>query len=61
MKPRADFDKIVDKRGKLIVVLNYNLMIPATDEQIQQVDLGKMSTDTAADMHYKDMYIDELT
>lgn len=28
MKPRADFDKIIDKRDKLIGVLNYNLMIP---------------------------------
>lgn len=28
MKPRADFDKIIDKKGKLIGVLNYNLMIP---------------------------------
>ena len=27
MKPKADFDKIVDKKGKLIGVLNYNLVI----------------------------------
>jgi len=61
MKPRADFDKIIDKRGKLIGVLNYNLMIPVTDEQIQRIDLGKMRTDTPADKHYKDLCIDELT
>lgn len=61
MKPRADFDKIIDKRGKLIGVLNYNLMVPVTDEQIQRIDLGKMRTDTPADNHYKDLCIDELT
>ena len=60
MKPRADFDKIIDKRGKLIGVLNYNLMVPVTDEQIQRIDLGKMRTDTPADKHYKDLCIDEL-
>lgn len=27
MSPRADFDKIIDKHGKLLGVLNYNLMI----------------------------------
>ena len=61
MKPRADFDKIIDKRGKLIGVLNYNLMVPVTDEQIQRIDLGKMRTDNPADKHYKDLCIDELT
>jgi len=61
MKPRADFDKIIDKRGKLIGVLNYNLMVPVTDEQIQRIDLGKMRTDTPADKHYKNLCIDELS
>ena len=61
MKSRADFDKIIDKRGKLIGVLNYNLMVPVTDEQIQRIDLGKMRTDTPADKHYKDLCINELT
>ena len=61
MKPRADFDKIINKRGKLIGVLNYNLMVPITDEQIPRIDLGKMRTDTPADKHYKDLCIDELT
>ena len=28
MNPRADFDKIINKKGKLLGVLNYNLMIP---------------------------------
>ena len=61
MKSRADFDKIIDKHGKLIGVLNYNLMVPVTDEQIHRIDLGKMRTDTPADKHYKDLCINELT
>ena len=28
MGARADFDKIIDRHGKLLGVLNYNLMIP---------------------------------
>ncbi|MBQ8198692.1 MAG: type III toxin-antitoxin system ToxN/AbiQ family toxin [Lachnospiraceae bacterium] len=32
MKSRADFDKITDKHGKLLAVLNYNLMIPVTEK-----------------------------
>ena len=60
MKPRADFDKIIDKHGKLIGVLNYNLMIPVEDKQIQRVDLKRMKTDTPADKYYKNLCIDEM-
>ena len=60
MKPRADFDKIIDKRGKLIGVLNYNLMIPVKDTHIKRVDLIKQRTDTLSEKHYKDLCIDEL-
>lgn len=34
MSARADFDKIIDKRGKLLGVLNYNLMIPIEEAQL---------------------------
>lgn len=34
MVPRADFDKIIDKHGKLLGVLNYNLMIPVEEPQL---------------------------
>lgn len=39
MKPRADFDKIFDRKGKLIGVLNYNFMIPVEEAQIYKVNL----------------------
>ncbi len=60
MKPRADFDKVIDRHGKLIGVLNYNLMIPVEDAQIQLVDLSNKKGDTVADKHYKQLCVDEL-
>ena len=60
MKPRADFDKIFDKKGKLIAALNYNLMIPVEDAQICKVDLKPNPKDTANEYHYKQLCIDEL-
>ena len=61
MKPRADFDKIVDKRGKLIGVLNYNLMIPVDEAFLQKVDLKPSKLDQPADRYYKQLCIDEIT
>ena len=60
MKPRADFDKIIDKKGKLIGVLNYNLMIPVEDNQIHIADLKVNKNDSPAERHYKELCIDEL-
>ena len=60
MIPRADFDKIVDKRGKLLGVLNYNLMIPVTEKQLIKVNLKPTKTDPAKDRYYKQLCIDEL-
>lgn len=60
MKPRADFDKIVNKQGKLIGVLNYNLMIPVNEKQLIKVDLKPSKTDSVNEKHYKQLCIDEL-
>ena len=60
MKPRADFDKIIDKHGKLIGVLNYNLMIPVDEKQLIKINLKCKSTDSASDKYYKQLCIDEL-
>ena len=61
MVPRADFDKIVDKHGKLLGVLNYNLMIPVDEPQLIKVDLTPNKFDTASDRYYKQLCIDEIT
>lgn len=60
MKPRADFDKIFDKKDKLIGVLNYNLMIPVEDAQIHKVNLKPDPNDFTSARHYKQLCIDEL-
>lgn len=60
MKPRADFDKIIDKHGKLLGVLNYNLMIPVTKQQLIKVNLKINETDSVREKHYKQLCIDEL-
>lgn len=60
MNSRADFDKIIDKRGKLLGVLNYNLMIPVSEQQLIRINLKPDKTDSIADRYYKQLCIDEL-
>ena len=43
-----NFDKIFDKKGKLLGVLNYNLMIPVEDKQLIKVNLKEDKRDTIA-------------
>lgn len=61
MKPRADFDKITDKHGKLIGVLNYNLMIPVMEKQLINISLQTNKNDSPGERYYKQLCIDELT
>ena len=61
MKSRADFDKIIDKRGKLLGVLNYNLMIPVEEHLLIKVDLKECERDSIKTKHYKQLCIDELS
>ena len=60
MSARADFDKIIDKRGKLLGVLNYNLMIPIEEAQLIKLNLKESKTDSINIKHYKQLCIDEL-
>lgn len=60
MKSKADFDKITDKHGKTIGVLNYNLMIPIDESQLIKVDLRPHKNDLPNDKYYKQLCIDEL-
>ncbi|MGN0405379.1 MAG: type III toxin-antitoxin system ToxN/AbiQ family toxin [Bariatricus sp.] len=60
MIPKADFDKIINKNGKLLGVLNYNLMIPVEESQLIKVDLKNKKSDTPKDKQYKQLCIDEL-
>ena len=60
MNPRADFDKIINKDGKLLGVLNYNLMIPVEEHQLLKVDLKADKDDSVGEKYYKQLCIDEL-
>ena len=60
MGARADFDKIVDRHGKLLGVLNYNLMIPVQEDQLIRINLKESKLDSINDKHYKQLCIDEL-
>lgn len=60
MKSRVDFDKIVNKQGKLLGVLNYNLMIPVQEKHLIKIDLCQSPEDTPKVRCYKQLCIDEL-
>ncbi len=60
MNPRADFDKIINKNGKLLGVLNYNLMIPVEEQQLLKADLKADKDDSVGEKYYKQLCIDEL-
>lgn len=53
MKPRTDFDKIIEKRKKMIGVLNYNFMIPVGNAQLQKVELKPSKKDSESEKYYK--------
>lgn len=60
MKSKADFDKIVNKNGKLLGVLNYNLMIPVNNTQIQKFNFNIHPSDSPEMVHYKNLCREEL-
>ena len=46
MKNREDFSRIVDKNGKIIGALNFNNMIPVSEEVITSLDIRKNPNDS---------------
>ncbi|MBQ5932681.1 MAG: type III toxin-antitoxin system ToxN/AbiQ family toxin [Lachnospiraceae bacterium] len=59
MKSALDFEKI-EVEGKLLGVLNYNLMIPIQDRQLQIVDLVSHKRDREPVKRYKELCRKEL-
>ncbi len=53
MKGTIDFTKIFDEKGKLIGVLDFNMMIPVTDAQLRKLDIAIHPSDTPEIKHYK--------
>ncbi|MBR1700591.1 MAG: type III toxin-antitoxin system ToxN/AbiQ family toxin [Lachnospiraceae bacterium] len=60
MKGSVDFSKIYDEKNKLIAVLNFNLMIPVEETQLQKVDVKINPNDTEKVKHYKKLCQSEL-
>ncbi len=59
MKNSMDFSKI-EVDGKLLGVLNFNLMIPVNEEQLQLVETAVFRRDREDIRHYKKLCAQEL-
>ena len=59
MKNSMDFSKI-EVNGKLLGVLNFNLMIPIEEEQLQLVDTTIFKRDRENIKYYKRLCVQEL-
>ena len=59
MKNSMDFSKI-EINGKLLGVLNFNLMIPIEEEQLQLVDTTIFKRDRENIKYYKRLCVQEL-
>ena len=59
MKNSMDFSKI-EINGKLLGVLNFNLMIPVEEEQLQLVDTTIFKRDRGNIKYYKQLCVQEL-
>ena len=59
MKGKMDFSKI-EVDGKLLGVLNFNLMIPVEEAQLQKLDIAIHKRDREAIKHYKELCQKEL-
>lgn len=60
MRLSADFDKIYDKKGRLIAVLNFNLMIPVEESQLIPIDLKIHKNDSQYIKAYKNLCIAQI-
>lgn len=60
MKNDTDFSRIIDRNGKLIGVLNFNLMIPVEKSLIKEIDLNITKSDSSQLSNYKHLMKDQL-
>ena len=60
MNNDKDFTKIYDKHGKLIGVLNFNLMIPVDETVVSVIDFNISPNDTPKTKAYKNLLRDQL-
>ena len=60
MKNTKDFSRIIDKKGKIIGVLNFNNMLPVNQSLISKIDINIRSSDSNSDKAYKQLLRDQL-
>lgn len=60
MKNDLDFSKIIDKHGKLIGALNFNNMLPVSDDVITLITIKPDASDTPEQRKYKDLLSNQL-
>ena len=60
MKNNKDFSKILDKNGKLIGAINFNSMIPISEDVVRKIDIRIQSCDSPKDKAYKNLLNDQL-
>lgn len=61
MKSAADFEKVFDKKGRLLSVLDFGEMIPVENNQLIEVDLKIHKNDSSNVIAYKNLCINELS
>lgn len=60
MKNDLDFSKILDSNNHLIGALNFNNMIPVSNDVIQKLDIRPSSSDTPKEKAYKELLNNQL-
>lgn len=60
MKNDLDFSKILDSNNCLIGALNFNNMIPVSNDVIQKLDIRPSSSDTPKERAYKELLNNQL-
>lgn len=60
MKNGIDFHRVLDGRGKLIGVLDFNNMIPVRADVVQRIEIRIFSQDSAKVRHYKNLVTDQI-
>ena len=60
MKNDLDFSKILDSNNCLIGALNFNNMIPVSNDVIQKLDIRPSSSDTPKEREYKELLNNQL-
>lgn len=60
MKNDMDFSKMYDKHNKLIGALNFNNMIPVSDEFIMRININPSKSDSTKDRVYKELLTNQI-